>query len=279
MPRSEHRTLKSVHLAGTIWFILCVGFILVLALRQAGVNWWIIFSLSGPSALIILLLVSLYLFAVFRGAGASQKIELEHPLTSTDYYMMFYVVAPFLGALAGCLGMMGVSRIAQFLLGVALGTLGTTFLAWVVVDPAVGLLETLLPASRSHRRKRLAEARALREQQQRDRDRLLEDVLASEEAARRSWQEMLKPQAEKLAALLTASETDLSRAEREAVDLGVRAWQIGGLGCMRQLRRMAMEICKERHRGAAIVDYVSAWWDGIGNWRTPSLQEMVNLQW
>jgi hypothetical protein len=125
MPRSEHRTLKSVHLAGTIWFILCVGFILVLALRQAGVNWWIIFSLSGPSALIILLLVSLYLFAVFRGAGASQKIELEHPLTSTDYYMMFYVVAPFLGALAGCLGMMGVSRIAQFLLGVALGTLSS----------------------------------------------------------------------------------------------------------------------------------------------------------
>jgi hypothetical protein len=224
-----------------------------------------------------MLLVSLYLFAIFRGAGESQKIEVEHPLTSTDYYMMFYVGAPFLGGLAGCFGMTPVSRIDQFLLSIALGTLGTTFLAWVVVDPAVGLLETLLPASRQHRLERLAEVKALREQKQRDRRRLLAEVVASEESARRSWQELLKPQAEKLAELLTGDAIDLEQAEREAVDLGVRAWQIGGLGCMRHLRKMAVELCRQKHRDSPIVDYVSAWWDGVGNWRTPSLQEMLNL--
>ena len=142
---SSHRTLKSIHLAGTAWFILCVGYILAFALRRAGVNWWVIFSLSGHSVLIVFLLISLYLFAMFRGVTQSQAIEIEHPLTSTDYYTVLYITTPFLGGLAGCLGMIGVSAIKQFLLGVALGTLGATFLVWVIVDPVAGLLEMLLP--------------------------------------------------------------------------------------------------------------------------------------
>ena len=121
---SERRMLKSIHLASTAWFMLCIGYILVLALRQAGVRWWVIFSLSGHSALIVFLLISLYLFVIFRGVSRSQKIEVEHPLTSTNCYMMFYVVAPLLGGLAGALGMIGENRIGQFLLGIALGTLG-----------------------------------------------------------------------------------------------------------------------------------------------------------
>ncbi len=92
---TEHRTLKSIHLAGTAWFILCVGYILVFALRQAGVHWWIIFSLSGHSTLLVLLLVSIYSFALFRGVGRSQTIEAEHPLTSTNYYTVFYIAIPF----------------------------------------------------------------------------------------------------------------------------------------------------------------------------------------
>jgi len=43
-------TLRSIHLFGTVWFMLCLGYILVLALRQAGVQWWIVFSLSGHGA-------------------------------------------------------------------------------------------------------------------------------------------------------------------------------------------------------------------------------------
>ena len=268
---SRRRILKLIHLAGTAWFILCVGYILAFALRRAGVNWWVIFSLSGHSVLIVFLLISLYLFAIFRGVTRSQAIEIEHPLTSTNYYTVLYITTPFLGGLAGCLGMIGVSAIKQFLLGVALGTLWATFLAWVIVDPVTGLLEMLLPpASRKHRAERLAQAKAEREKRQKDRERLLAEVLAKEESDRGSWQEALKPHAEKLAELLKTNRIDFKQAEREAVDIGANAWQIGGLSCMRQLHDMAMDLCKKKYQDSMIIDYVSTWWDGIGSWRSPS---------
>lgn len=275
---SRHRTLKLIHLAGTAWFVLCVGYILAFALRRAGVNWWIVFSLSGHSVLIVSLLISLYLFAIFRGAARSQKIEIEHPLTSTNYYTVFYIITPFLGGLAGCLGMIGgVSTIKQFLLGVALGTLGATFLAWVIVDPVTGLLEMLLPAaSRKHRAERLAQAKAEREERQKDRERLLAELLAKEESERLGWQEALKPQAEKLAELLVTNRANFRQAEREAVDIGVKAWQIGGLSCMRHLRDMAMDLCK-KYQDSMIIDYVSSWWDGIGSWRNQAIGENIEL--
>lgn len=275
---TRRRTLKTIHLAGTAWFILCVGYILVFALRQAGVHWWIIFSVSGHSTLLVLLLVSLYSFALFRGVGRSQTIEAEHPLTSTNYYIVFYIVAPILGGLAGCVGMIGAYTMKQFLLGVALGTLGTTFLVWVIVDPVTALLEMLLPAaSRKHRAKRLAQAKTKREKRQKDREHLIAEVLANEELDRRRWREALKPQAEKLAGLLTTNSIDFVQAEREAADIGVKAWQIGGLVCMRQLRDMAIDLCRQKNGNKTVVDYISSWWDGIGSWRIPSLQGMMNL--
>jgi hypothetical protein len=270
--------LKSIHLASTAWFILCVGYILVFALRQAGVHWWIIFSISGHSTLLFLLTLSLYSFALFRGVDRSQTIEAEHPLTSTNYYMVFYLVAPILGSLAGCIGMIGVNVMKQFLLGVALGTLGTTFLVWVIVDPVTALLEMLLPAaSRKHRAERLAQAKTEREKRQKDREDLIAEVLANEELDQRRWQKALKPEAEKLAGLLVTNRIDFRQAEREAAEIGVKAWQIGGLECMRHLRDMAIGIYREQNQNKALVDYISSWWDGIGRWRTPSLQEIVNL--
>ena len=259
--------LRIAHIASTVWFILCVGYILVVALRQAGIRWWVVFSLSGQGALIILILVSLYLFAIFRGISSSQKVQVEHPLTSTIYYAAFYVLSPFLGCLSGLVGMIGINKMSQFLLGIAMGTLGTTFLVWVVVDPMIGLLELILPASRKHRAERLAYAKAEREKKQRDRKRLLDEVLAKEESDRLYWQEILKPEAEKLAGLLTADIKDLKQVEQEAVGIGVSAWQTGGLICMRELRDMAMAISKQKHQNIAIFDYISFWWDGIGNWR------------
>ena len=259
--------LRITHITSTVWFVLCVGYILILALRQAGVHWWVVFSISGQGALIILLLVSLYLFAIFRGISSSQKVQVEHPLSSTTYYAVFYVSAPFLGCLAGLLGMIGIKTTGQFLLGIAMGTLGTTFLVWVVVDPAIGLIEMILPASRKNRAQRLAQAKEERERKQRDKVSLLEEVLDKEESDRQNWQEILKPQAEKLAGLLTADIADVKQLEQETVGIGVSAWQTGGLSCMRELRDMTMSICKQKHRNEAIVDYINFWWDGIGNWR------------
>ncbi len=271
---SRRKALKLVHLVSTAWFMLCVGYILILALRQAGVNWWVVFSLSGHGVLIVFLLISLYLFAIFRGISRGQKEQVEHPLTTTSYYMVFYVIVPLLGGLAGCLGMMGVSTISRFPLGIALGTFGTTFLVWVIVDPAVGLLEMLLPESRSYRCCRPAQAKVQREQRQKARERLLEEVLAKEELERQRWREILKPRAEKLAGLLTADKIGFKQAEREAVDIGVNAWRMGGLSCMQELRDMAVALCRQNHHNEAIVDYIPVWWDGIGNWRSPSIKEI-----
>jgi len=274
---SKQRTLKSIHLAGTFWFIVCVGYILVVALRQAGIKWWVLFSLSGHGVLIALLLISLYLFAIYRGISSSQKVRIEHPLTSTSYYAVFYVITPLLGGLAGCLGMIGISTVSQFVLGIAVGTLGTTFLVWVIIDPLAGLLEMLvLPASRKHCAERLALAKALRQSEQRNRERLLSEVLAKTESEQYRWREMLKPKAEKLATLISQIETDytdksVKSVECEAVSIGVDAWQIGGLACMQELRDMAIAIARQRNRNESVVDYVGAWWDGIGSWREPSL--------
>jgi hypothetical protein len=272
MFRSGHRTLKAIHLASTLWFMLCIVYILALALWQAGFHWWVIFSLSGYSAFLISLLVSLYLFAISRGVSRTQNIEIEHPLTSTHSYMVFYATAPFLGGVAGCLATIGEDMVIQFLVGVALGTFATTFLVWVIVDPLTGLLETMLPpASRRHRAERLAEAKAERERKQKERQRLLADILAKENQDRLHWQQALRPQAEKLAALLKTDAAGIRQAERQAVDIGLSAWQLGGITCMRELRDMALAISRQRNESGAITDFISYWWDGIGSWRSPRL--------
>jgi signal transduction histidine kinase len=268
---TARRALRLIHLASTAWFMICVGGIVVTALHQAGFNWWLIFSLSGHSALAIFLLISLYLFALFRGVGGAQHITVEHPLTSTQYYMGLYVAAPLIGGLAGIAGMLGVQQASKFLLGIALGTLGTTFAVWVILDPAIGLIEMLLPASRKHRAERLARAEAERRARKERREQLLAEAFAREAREQQRWQERLKPDAERLAGLLTTDPTHFEDAEKEALDLGASAWRLGGLTCMRQLRDMAIAISKERSDGRDVVDYISYWWDGIGDWHRPSL--------
>jgi hypothetical protein len=268
---TARRALKLTHLVSTAWFVLCVGFVLVLALHQAGFHWWVIFSLSGHSLIAAFLLVSLYLFALFRGVGGAQQITAEHPLTSTPAYMGFYVAAPLIGGLAGLLGMAGTESLRQFLLGVALGTLGTTFSVWVVVDPVAGLVEMLLPASRRHRAERLAKIEAERHERQERREKLLAEAFAREEQERRRWEERLQPQAKRLAALLAADAKTFAAAGQEALDIGAQAWRLGGLYCMRQLRDMAVAISREKRGEDDTTDYISYWWDGIGDWRRPSL--------
>jgi hypothetical protein len=261
--------LKLTHFASTAWFMLCTGYILVLALRQAGFRWWVIFSLSGYSVLLILFLVSLYLFAVYRGIDRSQKIEMEHPLTSTTYYTMLYDTTPFLGSVAGCLGMIGASKISELSSGIALGTLAATFLVWIIVDPAIGLLEKLLPASRKNHIRRLLQAKAVQHQRQQEQNALLDRTLAREEQNRQQWQQTLQPYAGNLAELLS-SQVDSEQAEKEAVSIGASAWQIGGLNCMRQLYSMTIEQCKRDYQNSMDVNYLSSWWDGIGTWRNLS---------
>jgi len=268
---SWRKLSKLIHFASTAWFVLCIGCILVLTLRQAGFRWWVIFSLSGYSALVIFLLVSLYLFAIFRGVDRSQRIEVEHPLTNASYYMAFYDITPFLGGLAGCIGMIGVSKVNELLLGIALGTLSTVFLVWIIIDPAIGLIEKLLPASREHRLERLAQVKILRQKQEQKRKRLLDEILAQDEQNQMRRQQLLMPYAQRLSQLLTGGRSNDENIESEVINIGVNAWRTGGANCMQQLYSMVTEILKRENNCLAAVDCISSWWDGIGSWRSPSL--------
>lgn len=282
---AARRALKLTHVVSTTWFVVCVGYILVLRLRESGFNWWLIFSLSGYSALPIFILISVYLFALVRDMSGTQQIQVEHPFTTTHYYMGFYVAAPLLGGLAGVLGMIGTTDPNMYAPGVGSygalwtnlgvwvayrGTLWTTFGVWVVLDPVIGLIEMLLPASRTHRTERLALAEVERKARQEKSDKLLADAVAREQRERERWREILRPEARRLAALL-ADDTPSEHAQQEAVDIGAHAWHLGGLSCMRQLREMTLAITEQRAGPAKATDYIAYWWDGIGDWRPPSL--------
>jgi len=260
--------LKLVHFSSTAWFILCIAYILILALRQGGASWWVIFSLSGHSALVVFLVISLYLFAVFRGVDRSQKIETEHPLTSTAYYTVFYDISPFLGSLAGIMAAAGVHTGRDVVLSIALGTFGTTFFVWVIVDPAIAYLERLFPTSRRHRLQRLAQIKAEKHKQQEAQRQLLADILAQEEQDHKRWWGSLQPCAERIVQLLSDENVPDKKAHEEAIEFGVRAWRMGGLNCMRYLHKMVTETCRISRRDSAIIDYLSTWWDGVGNWRS-----------
>ncbi|MGE5296184.1 MAG: hypothetical protein ACM3VT_15280 [Solirubrobacterales bacterium] len=148
---------RRIHLVATIWLMSCVIYLLTTTLHQAGLHWWQIFPLSGQSTLVVLLLISVYLFAVFRGLDGRRYIEIEHPLTSSDGYLGIYVSAPLLGGLAALLAAPDTSNASRLLCSVATGTLEAAILAWIVIDPAAQAIETLLPASRRHRAERMAE--------------------------------------------------------------------------------------------------------------------------
>ena len=270
---NTRRAIRLTHMVSTIWFMACVGYILVLRLHEAGFRWWVIFSLSGHSVVAVLILISVYLFALFRGVGGAQQIEVEHPLTTASYYMGLYVVAPLLGGLAGVFGMATrIDEPVNFFLGVAMGTLGTTFGVWVIVDPFAGLIEMFLPASRKHRLERLARTETERRTRQEKREQLLAEAFARDEQEQQRWQQRLRPQAERLAGLLACDARDAARAEREAVDIGANAWRLGGLTCMRQLRDMTITLRGQSPDNEAVTDCISNWWDGIGAWRKPSFR-------
>ncbi len=270
---ARRRAYKLIHLVGMLWIVLCLGYIFVMVLRQVGFHWWVIFSLSGYSAVLVFMLLSLYVFAVFRGVSPGSQAVAEHLLTSTTYYELFYVLTPFLGSVAGLVGATEVALPAEAVLSVAMGSLAATFIVWVIVDPVVNVVETLVvPSSRQHRRQRLAQAKALKRLRREQRQRLLSDILTREQQQRLHWQQVLRPYAERLAELLAGGQAQAVAAQDEAVEIGVKAWRMGGLACMRQVHEMALSACRESVGGIGVVDYVGCWWDGIGDWQCPAFE-------
>ena len=260
--------LKKLHFLNTVLFVLSACFLWTVALLNASKSWWVIVSLSGYSAIFVFLLISLYLFAIFRGVARSQKTRTEHPLTTSAYYLFFYDISPFLGALAGGLTGLDLKGIQQYLLVTATGTLWVTFLVWIIVDPLAGLTEMLLPSSRKSRKKRIQDAKAVRKNKLIAQKHLLTDLENRQRFKQRRLAEILQPYAEKLALMLADYDGKGGACvEFEAIDIGTKAWQIGGLDAMCQLRFMATELFKQKYEGKSDYDYISIWWDGIGSWR------------
>ena len=265
--RKYQKTRKIIHVISTTLFLASVGYVLVYALRAQGAKWWLIFSLSAPSFGIAFLLVSAYLFAIYRGAIRNILSEVEHPLTSTWYYLVFYDSTPMLGCAAGFTGMLQLQNLSEFFLGVSYCTVGGTFLVWVVIDPALSVIEIMMPKSRRHRQERKARVRAEKQARQERNEQLLAELQEQALRQKKQWRAGMTQQARELADLVNQQTKQESGQERTAVDIGVAAWQRGGLNCMQELYDMTREICGEDDSKKAGVNTISLWWDGIGSWK------------
>jgi len=212
----------------------------------------------------------LYLYVGFQGIAGERCYAIEHQLTFTNSYMFLYLSAPFLGGLAGFMNSFGFEMsLEQSLLGIALATMIGTFLIWIIVDPLVTFLETILVTeSREHKAKRLAQAKIEKQQRQKAREQMIKEVLSKEKSAQRHWQEVLKEEVDKVVQLLTDSNVNPKQVESQIVKTGVKAWQTGGINCMKTLRDMAIQEYQRRNGTEMTNDYISCWWDGIGSWRT-----------
>lgn len=267
--RSEPRAniLRTLHVVSTTWFIVCIGFVLLNAARQAGIRWWLIFSLSGYSAVLLFILLSLYLFTIFRGLSMDPHLAAEHPLTSSQQYNFLYTIAPFLGGITGCLAGIGIDSRIEVFYRAAIGTFVATFAGWVIADPAIAVLEGLLPASRRHKAQRLAREQAIREQLEQERQRLLGQVIEAQNAQRHAWQGQLQLWSNELIGLICSQDPQrFWKARAKAVEIGAKAWQMGGLNCMQQLYNSIAS----QDQGP-LAEYLQYWWDGIGAWRGPNL--------
>ena len=259
--RMTPQQLKRVHIFGAGWFLFCASALLIISLRQAGVNWWLVFSISGYSAVAFAFLLAFYLFALFRGVVRAQYRD-EHPLSTSPAYLFLYDAAPFLGACAGLLGSIGFSDGVAVVRMVIEGTLGMTFVTWVILDSLVGGIESLLPGSIDHRSRRLAKARAEKQRIQQENAALLESLERSEQLLRLEWEAAFRHLAIELAELYGGGKQALRQAQLRTAEVGAMAWRTGKIACMRFVHQMVRDEMNRRLK-CRYVDYAALCWDGI----------------
>ncbi|NLW83236.1 MAG: hypothetical protein GXY41_02355 [Phycisphaerae bacterium] len=264
---TTQRLLKRIHILGTAWFTCCAAALLVISLRQAGFRWWVIFSISGYSAVLFAFLLTFYLFALYRGVARAQYAQ-EHPLSTSPAYLFFYDSAPFWGAVAGLFCSFDIPDWTLSARMVAEGTLGMTFMTWVILDSVVGGVESILPKSVRHRTERIAKANAEKERIQRENAALLASLEQSEKILRGQWEAAFRDIAAELAGLYCGGKGEPGLARQRTAEAGAKAWRTGKIACMRFVHQMIREEMS-RHPSGHCVDYAAVWWDGIGSWRRP----------
>ena len=269
MKNLKQKIYKSIHVLSTGCFLLSLSYLMVKSLRNAGVNWWVIFSFSGPSAAIGMFLLLFYLFAIFRGVSSGKQALKEHPLTSSHAYMAFYVGTPLFGMAAGLLGTYGVGFNDEYFTGIAMGTLGATTVVWLFLDPLAGLLEMQLPTSKQVRALRVVEEKKESERVKHERKLILENAIATKKCNKTLWEGLFRGEVEVVNSMFAQGE-EVGNIEEKVVELGMKAWQSGGLPCMKEIYNLLITMCTE---GKHYLDFVPQWWDGIGSWRCPNYGE------
>jgi hypothetical protein len=249
-----------------IWFFLCTGYIFAWIILRANRGWIVAISLSGYSTAFVVFLICFFLFAVYHRLGKAQIHKLEHPLTSTGCYGLCYNISSFIGALAGVLAAISTAGTSNYPLLIAAGSFLVTFVVWLILDPLLAAAEMLLPQSRQNRAIRLAKVKEMRQNESLAKKHALEEAETSETEKLKKWDKVLEPNVKELAALSITSPAALEQSRGRIVDIGIGAWQMGGLGCMRHLHSMAVQTSRQDSRGTTSMDLVSACWDGIGNW-------------
>jgi len=268
--------LKITHVTSTVFFAVSACYLVVVSLRRAGSSIMVITPLTAYSVPVIFLLVTWYLFVVYRGIARNQKIAIEHPLTTSDSYLFFYILTPLLGAIGGIVAGWGFTGSGYVLLLMAGGAVFTTFLVWIFVDPFVEMVEMFIPSSRRHRHRRIARARIEYRKQSAARQSLLKELEKIEQVHHRQWDQTLSPLAHKLAELICADARAIEASHVEVVDIGVRLWQYGGLECMKYIHSKAFDLCRQRNKKAGDFDCIACWWQGIGTWRNLSAEPLLS---
>lgn len=268
---SARTLLRRIHMSGTAWLGLCSLYLLTVALRQVGLKWWVVFSFSGYALITLLFLLNVYLFAIFRGVSRTQN-TLEHPLTTSIYYVSFYDLCPFLGSISGilCYLTSGMDMALPATISMMCeGTLALTFFVWIIVDPLLGVMELMLPECAHYRKVRLQTAAEEKHRKQLEKQSLLVALEKQEADNLRLWNRELEPLADRAAQLLNQSDHK-ENAKPVVIEAGAKAWRLGGIVCMRYYHQLV-----QNRINPSCPDFVSVWMDGIGNWRMPSVRQIL----
>ena len=267
---------KRLHFCGVMWFLLCVIFLVVIATERMGFHWWIVFSVSGYSTVVALFLIAIYLFSIYKGVVRNLN-SIEHPLTTSWYYILLYESAPFLGVLAGLSALSYRQPVLSWFIVVAQGTLIMTVVLWIMVDPLVGLIEAALPLSAAHRKRRLTKNHKKKRAQRHARQKLLDEIIQQQTQTESRWSGLFRPYAMEVADLLCSSSVGMDTIQRRVVELGALAWKEGEILSMELFHQIILDELKRRTNHPAI-DFVTLYWDGIGTWRKPSQIERMYLK-
>lgn len=251
---------RAIHFASTAWFILAIFYVLIVALAERGFSWVVIFSVSGYSFILVTVLVSFYLFAIYRNLVSGKADEGEHPFTRTGAYMSFYDISPLLGGLAGLFSSIGFEPSSRVLSMTAIGTFAVTFFVWVILDPILSLCEMMLPRSMALRKKRLSVLKQQKIQDQIYRKNLLDGVAKKQVEFVELCKREFNQDAQHLRELIDNLTGLKSQNYTKIVEYGLKAWKIGGLDAMSHLFNMAVG----EHKNKKCLAYL---WEGIGNWK------------